>query len=47
MVLELSVPIITEIDDFRYTYKCKHCGHQWSEERFKAENEKIDRNITD
>ena len=46
-VLESDVPIVVEIDDFRYTYRCKHCGHQWSEERFKTQNEKINQNITD
>jgi uncharacterized Zn finger protein len=43
VVLESNVPMDVEVDDFRYTYRCKHCGHQWSEERFKTENEKIDR----
>jgi hypothetical protein len=47
LVLESDVPIVVETDDFRYTYRCKHCGHQWSEERFKTQNEKIDQNITD
>jgi predicted RNA-binding Zn-ribbon protein involved in translation (DUF1610 family) len=46
-VLESKVPLIVEVDKFGYTYKCKHCGHQWSEDRFKTYNEKIDRNITD
>jgi transcription elongation factor Elf1 len=41
VALESNVPIVVEIDDFRYTYRCKHCGHQWSEDRFKTENEKI------
>jgi len=47
LVLESDVPIVVEVDDFRYTYRCKHCGHQWSEERFKTQNEQIDQNITD
>jgi uncharacterized Zn finger protein len=47
LMLESDVPIVVEIDDFRYTYRCKHCGHQWSEERFKTQNEKIDQNATD
>jgi hypothetical protein len=25
-----------EVKDFKYNYKCKHCGHEWSEERFKT-----------
>jgi DNA-directed RNA polymerase subunit RPC12/RpoP len=24
---------IVDIEEFEYTYKCKHCGHQWSEIR--------------
>jgi DNA-directed RNA polymerase subunit RPC12/RpoP len=24
-------PILVEIEDFQYAYKCKHCGHEWSE----------------
>jgi len=47
LVLESNVPMIVEVDDFGYTYKCKHCGHQWSEDHFKTQNERIDRNITD
>jgi uncharacterized Zn finger protein len=47
VMLESNVPILVEVDDFGYTYRCKHCGHQWSEDRFKTENEKIDQNITD
>jgi len=47
VILESNVPILVEVDDFGYTYRCKHCGHQWSEDRFKTENEKIDRNIAD
>jgi uncharacterized Zn finger protein len=47
VMLESNVPILVGVDDFGYTYRCKHCGHQWSEDRFKTENEKIDQNITD
>lgn len=47
VVLELNVPMVVEVDDFGYTYRCKHCGHQWSEDRFRTQNEKIDQNITD
>jgi hypothetical protein len=40
--LESNVPVVVEVDDFSYTYRCKHCGHQWSEESFKTQNEQID-----
>ena len=46
-VLESDVPMVAEVDDFSYVYKCRHCGHQWSEDRFKTDNAQIDRNATD
>jgi DNA-directed RNA polymerase subunit RPC12/RpoP len=24
-------PVYVDIEEFDYTYKCTHCGHQWSE----------------
>jgi predicted RNA-binding Zn-ribbon protein involved in translation (DUF1610 family) len=30
-VLEESIPHTIEIEDFQYSYKCKHCGHEWTE----------------
>ncbi len=24
-------PIIIDVEEFQYAYKCKHCGHEWSE----------------
>jgi len=24
-------PTIVEVEKFQYTYRCKHCGHQWIE----------------
>jgi DNA-directed RNA polymerase subunit RPC12/RpoP len=26
-------PVIVNIEEFQYNYKCKHCGHEWSEKR--------------
>ena len=26
-----DAPVIVDIEDFQYTYRCKHCGHEWSE----------------
>ena len=46
-VLETDKPSVVEVEDFRYTYKCKRCGHQWSEERYKSVNAVIDRKQTD
>jgi hypothetical protein len=30
-MVQEDVPTIVEVDDFQYNYKCKHCGHEWSE----------------
>ena len=24
-------PIMLDIEEFQYHYKCKHCGHEWTE----------------
>ncbi|MDA4114892.1 MAG: hypothetical protein OK474_12685 [Thaumarchaeota archaeon] len=32
LVLEEGHPVIVDIDDYRYSYRCKHCGHEWNEE---------------
>lgn len=29
--LKENVPITIDIKDFRYTYRCGHCGHVWNE----------------
>jgi C4-type Zn-finger protein len=28
-----EVPVVVDVDSFQYTYRCKHCGHEWSEVR--------------
>jgi hypothetical protein len=33
--VEEDVPSIVDVEEFQYAYKCKHCGHQWSEVREK------------
>jgi hypothetical protein len=33
VVVEDTVPITIDVEDFQYSYKCKHCGHEWSEMR--------------
>ena len=33
---------VEEIKEFRYNYKCKHCGHEWSEERVETTRHKGD-----
>jgi uncharacterized Zn finger protein len=24
-------PVVVDIEEFQYTYRCKHCGHGWTE----------------
>jgi DNA-directed RNA polymerase subunit RPC12/RpoP len=31
VLLEEGTPMMVEIDEYRYHYKCKHCGHEWTE----------------
>lgn len=33
VVVRDDVPISIDVRDFRYTYRCKHCGHTWAEFR--------------
>lgn len=30
-------PVTVDMEEFQYTYRCKHCGHQWSEVHEKTE----------
>jgi hypothetical protein len=32
-------PMIIDVEEFQYTYKCKHCGHEWSEKHIKEQRE--------
>ena len=37
VVLEEKVPVVVDVRDFQYSYKCKHCGHVWTEMHEKEE----------
>jgi predicted RNA-binding Zn-ribbon protein involved in translation (DUF1610 family) len=32
-------PIIMKEEEFEYTYKCGHCGHEWTEHRMEEHRE--------
>ena len=34
-VLEEGKPFVVDVEEFQYEYRCKHCGHEWSEVRQK------------
>ena len=37
--LQEGPPIIVDIEEFQYVYKCKHCGHEWSEKHTEEHRE--------
>jgi ribosomal protein L37AE/L43A len=39
--LEEGTPVTVYVEEFQYTYKCKHCGHQWTE--VKEEKSRLER----
>ena len=36
VIVEENIPVTIDIEDFQYSYKCKHCGHEWFETRTKV-----------
>src|SRR5690242_11438974 len=32
-------PIIIDVEEVQYDFKCKHCGHEWSEKRIEKHKE--------
>jgi hypothetical protein len=32
-------PVVIDVEEFQYAYKCDHCGHEWSERHFKEQQE--------
>jgi len=34
-----DAPIIVDVENFQYNYRCKHCGHQWSDNRVEEHEE--------
>lgn len=35
--VEENVPVTVNVEDFQYSYKCKHCGHEWTENHTETE----------
>lgn len=38
-IVEEDVPVTIDVEDFQYAYKCKHCGHEWTENRAETHKE--------
>ena len=39
IVEETEGPMTIDIEEFQYTYRCKHCGHEWTEKHLEEEKE--------
>ena len=39
IIVQETVPVTIDIKDFTYIYKCKHCGHEWAENRVERHRE--------
>ena len=39
LTLQEGPPVIVDHREFQYSYKCKHCGHEWSEKHFEQHKE--------
>ena len=33
-------PVIIDVEEFQYAYRCQHCGHEWSEKRVEEHKER-------
>lgn len=40
LTVQTGTPIYVDVESFSYTYRCKHCGHEWSEVRQEEHAEK-------
>ena len=38
-LMEEDRPIIVYREEFQYSYKCKHCSHEWTEKKIKEVQE--------
>ena len=37
VLVQEEKPSMVDVEEFQYTYKCRHCGHVWSEIRTQDE----------
>ncbi len=33
-------PVVLDVEQFQYVYKCKHCGHEWAEKHIEEHRER-------
>jgi DNA-directed RNA polymerase subunit M/transcription elongation factor TFIIS len=39
VLLEEGKPVMIDLEEYSYTYRCKHCGHEWTEKHIEEEQE--------
>ncbi len=39
LLVQEGGPILADIEEFQYTYKCNHCGHEWAEKHIEEHKE--------
>ncbi len=39
LLLHEGAPIMFDVEEFQYIYKCGHCGHEWSERHVEGHRE--------
>ena len=40
LVHQEGSPVLVDVEEFQYSYKCKHCGHEWSEKHVEEHRER-------
>ena len=38
-VLQEGRPVVIDVEEFQYTYRCHHCGHEWTEKHVEEHTE--------
>ncbi len=38
-IVQVDEPNIIDVEEFQYAYRCKHCGHEWSEKHVEESKE--------
>ena len=41
-LMEENTPMLFTDEEFQYSYRCKHCGHEWSEVHEKEKETKVE-----
>ncbi len=39
IIVQQGEPVTIDVEEFQYSFKCKHCGHEWSEKSVEEQKE--------